>query len=792
MTDSHEDDDDLDAPEEGPEKESTKKDNEKKIQEDLALQRKAMLEAKGLDEKEQGRLARLKNLSKRYNESDFGKAAKNLGDSMMKPSKMDEADLLEAALYNLLLMLLALLMGGIGAGKSLYNRKHLDSDNQRKEAKKEHKEGLEDADLLKKEIGELKEDEKELEEKEEELKGEIKKLENDEDNSVANLPKYTKLNEELTEVQDKLKSTREEIKDKEGKYDDAVLKMAKAEKKFEKHGDASKTQEWKDTMTTYLEVRGKLDKAKEDYDKAKAEVDALPLKNFIERGQKRKEVKLEEKENAYRALEQQEIDLYRKIEKLEKGIGKDSAELQQMRNERKDHNDKIDGPNGALEIAGKLETIEELDIKLKEAKEKEEDLVKKKEDLESEKVELAEKLKDPDGKLTPAEKLNLSEEIKKKDAELVRLNGDPELKAALDQEKVQLEDDTKRINALSPGEKDSDANKKKLAENKNKLIEIEAKLDGPEVKGMIKVNQEEQASLTAKIDKENAEIDDMKKAAAANPSAPIAAFSVAAGDPNPHEAEPAPVLEVENDPEPAPSRVESISSPVPLTGAPESAPPPSSGDPVATTSSRLSVVSPAPAPAPAPEASSAPKPPKPEPLTVDWLVKKIAKLEHPVPEEGVMERFKFMMEQGAAVQQKQNLDNFLDKNNTFRPTESNVDDKTKREKYFQAMFMKAYADHLRKSPDQLNTNQLIQVVALARKVASDENTTSLLKAHVQAADKVSKMPEPEATTATTDKDLAGKKDEKTPSAAGDLIESDAVRKSKEEKEERDRSKRKKN
>jgi hypothetical protein len=221
----------------------------------------------------------------RLQKSDFGKALGEAGDRLNKNVKgfsghhMGEAELLEAALFNMLLLLFEILFGagkvakaGIKEVYKQVNRNHLSSQDLRKLSVKDHKSALEEA----------------------------KKY------------KYDPANKD--------------------KLDAALLKMAQAEATHEKHGSKASEAEYNKLKKDYDGVNKSLIDARKKYVAAKTEHELMSFSDRFKDPTKGQEVnRLEEQ---VRELEVSELNAYLKIKELDTKTDKISPELEAMKADR--------------------------------------------------------------------------------------------------------------------------------------------------------------------------------------------------------------------------------------------------------------------------------------------------------------------------------------------------------------------------------------------------------------------------------------------------------------------------
>jgi hypothetical protein len=222
----------------------------------------------------------------RLQKSDFGKALGEAGDRLNKNVKgfsghhMGEAELLEAALFNMLLLLFEILFGagkvakaGIKEVYKQVNRNHLSSQDLRRLSVKDHKSALEEA----------------------------KKY------------KYDPANKD--------------------KLDAALLKMAQAEATHKKHGSKASEAEYNKLKKDYDGVNKSLIDARKKYVAAKAEHELMSFSDRFKDPTKGQEVnRLEEQ---VRELEVSELNAYLKIKELDTKTDKISPELKAMKADRK-------------------------------------------------------------------------------------------------------------------------------------------------------------------------------------------------------------------------------------------------------------------------------------------------------------------------------------------------------------------------------------------------------------------------------------------------------------------------
>lgn len=814
-----------------------KKDLEKSVTNQKAFDRKEQLKAAGIDEEAKHSFYdKVKQANDKYKKSGFGESVDRLGRNMKTVGQgaeaMTEAALLETALYNMLMLLFELLFGAKKGVKKLpegakwlnanRKRQHLYSGALRRYAKEDHGKALKEADGLKKEIDDLKKERADL-------KAEKKELE--EKNKTP--PISDAALERYGQIDERLKANKSEIAENQGKYDSAMLKMAKAENTFKQHGDATKNEKWQKAMEEYKEILPKLKEASEKYKADKKIVDETPL---LQRDAKRAELKLDQQKVGLEALKQKELDLYNRIEKIEKSIGKTSAELAEMQKAaNKDHPEGIAKARKIDEILQKNEDLASKIIDSKAKSEAQENnkiaLLKEQKEIK----ELRDELKKiPDTKKTPEEKAQkaaldkraaeikgklinldgknqaLDSAVKKANDKLVafkklepeqlvkKQQKDPtfteekftkkldkakenraeyqKLGTDLIQRKAQLEAKKEDYRKLQDGhEKKTPERAEKL---EKKLNRVNGELDkyNAESTGQIKQTEQNTKNLEEDVKKNLNEIAKIQKTPNANtpvvevtnpnPS-PSAQANVNPSTPIPtgeppvqrQRAQSAPVnsgtqpvfsttavpqqsVPVTN-PIPNPT-VTPVPQQQPQQAVPESKPkdlptPPrqqAQAQPIFATSAQSSDARPQ---TPEPRAKKA-QPPVPKPTlasvkNLDELVKKYKKMDHPVPRDDLMSRFKELMTDGAHMSQQFSMSDFLKNNPSFSLSNSvNINSPERKLKSLEMMFGKAYLDHLRSTDTNIRTlspAQAEQVKKIALAVANNPETTSLLKASAE-------------------------------------------------------------
>ncbi len=446
---------------------------DKQVTDNKAAERKDQLKALGLDDEiKHSKPDKIKQKNESFRKSGLGQAADRLGRNMKTVSGgaegMTEAALLELALYNLLMLLFELLFGtkkaitkvpdGVNWIRANHNRAHLHSGALRKYAKEDHGKALKDADGLKKDIEALKEERKELKE-------EKKKFEA--------MGPGDEREKGLLEVDEKLKENKEKLTEKQDKYDSAISKMAKAERIFKKHGDAEKDEKWQKAMAEYQEVLPKLKEANEKYKADKQTVKDTP---FLQRDAKRAELKLDQQKVELDKLKEKELGLYTTIEKLEKKIGKTSAELAEMKKAADaNHADELNAPNKGRDKQDKIAEVEKLAGQKIDAMNKAETLNNNKTSLEKDLKEIKELRNDlkkiPDDLKSPeekAQKIELDKKLAETKGKLINLNGkQASLEQAQETAKTKLKDFQGNVDTLKAklGEVKYEARLEKL-ENK--------------------------------------------------------------------------------------------------------------------------------------------------------------------------------------------------------------------------------------------------------------------------------------------------------------------------------------
>lgn len=757
--------------------ETNKKDIEKTVTEQKAAERKAQLENLGINEEEKHKFNdKVKLANDKYKKSGFGKAADRLGKNMKTVGAgvegMTEQALLETALYNMLMLLFELLFGAKKGIKKLpegvkwlnanRKREHLYSGAMRRYAKEDHGKALKDADGLKKDIEALKKEREDLKKEKADIakKNEGKSAYGPEDSA------------RLQEIEKRLNENKAETKEKQGKYDAAMLSMAKAENTFQKHGDATKNEKWQKAMKEYKELLPKLAEARDKYKADKQIVKDTPV---LLRDAKKAELKLDEQKVALGNLKQKELDLYGKIEKLEKSIGKTSAELAELQNVA--NNRHPEGIEKARDKAKKLDQLVELGSQEIESSKKGEGLANTKLGLEKEQKEIKEAQSElkriPDTDKTPEEKEQKAA-LDKRAAEikgkLTNLDGK---KATLEMARDKAQAKLDNFGKLTQEQKDKKIAKDPTFEQKIKdeLKSAEENLAKYEKQG--KDLTDRKAELDAKIESHpNLPEGDKKKTLErleklknqrnrvegqiskynAESSGQIAQNKIATDQiqdsinnitkqiefqppkltANVASKADEPILSVTNpttQPDIAPTTAKSAK---PLPDRPKSAAP--------ILSTTASVPSPSAQTQQQAIFATSAEPPKIIPAvtstqTLGAMVDKYAKMDHPVPQEQLMSRFQSLMIEGAMISQQNSMRDFLAQNPRYNPSSpTNVDSLDGRTRSLEMIFAKAYLDHL-KSHDSnvrnLSPEQVAQVKAIAKVAANDPETTSMLKASAQ-------------------------------------------------------------
>ena len=786
----------------------TTEDSKKKDNEKVATDQKSITEQKAFDRKEELRNAgideeakhsfydKVKQSNDKYKKSGFGKAVDRLGKNMKTVGAgaegMTEQALLETALYNMLMLLFELLFGAKKGIKKLpegvkwlnanRKREHLYSGALRRYAKEDHAKALKQADGLQKDITDLKQEKADLKKERAQLA---------EDNKNTPPPLSPEVMDRFREIDARLKENKAELGEKQGKYDEVMLKMAKAENTFQKHGDATKNEKWKAAMDQYKELLPKLNEANAKYKADKKIVKDTPL---LQRDEKKAELKLDQQKVELDALKQKELGLYNKIEKLEKSIGKTSAELAELQNaSNKNHSEgMVNGRNRA----GKISEVEGLISEKVESMKQGEGLVNTKDALQKEqkviKEAQAELKKTPDVDKTPEQKAEKAA-LDKREAEikgkLTNLNGKTAtLEMARDKAQAKLDNFTmltsekqnKKLLKDPDYQKNItvklDAAKKNLTEYQKEGADLKnqkAKLtDKIEAYKKLPVGDEKKTPergeklnnnfnrVQSRLDKYHAEssgqITQNKQATESIQNSIVNGYKELEPKATASESATPPTLTVS--PSVSPTLTTSVvpeRPPMPRERA-QSAPVMNTGkvggdDLFSTTALPLK-----PQPLPSGPKALPPIPPQPqlqvqnifttsvEPVpkptltsaqTLGEMVDKYAKMKHPVPQDQLMSRFQSLMIEGAVISQQNNMRDFLEHNQQFRPSMTNINDDARRLKTLEIIFAKAYLEHLQSNDSNVRTltpQQAEQVKAIAKEVANDPQTTSLLKASAEA------------------------------------------------------------
>lgn len=668
-------------------------------------------------------------------------------------------------------------------------REHLYSGALRKYAKEDHGKALKEADGLKKEIEDLKKERADLKNERKEIQDKYDPLDSAPEDVKQRFEEIDKrLKENKTELKEK-QGKYDDAMLKMAKAENTFKKHGDASKN-EKWQKAMN--EYKELLPKLQEARDKYKADKKIVDETPLlQRDAKRAELKLDE-QKAGLTNLKKKEYALydqiKGLEKKIGKTSAELEEMQKAANKDHspgmdkgreraqkiAEVEDLVSQRVESMKKGEGLENTKEALLKdQKEIKEAQAELKKIPDKD-----KTPEEKAQKAALDKKAAEVKGKLTnlDGKKATLDNAVNKAQAKLdkfpslpekqrdKKLKNDPDyvkkltdkLEAAkLNQEKYQKlgNDLTERKEKLTEKEaaldskiktmpEGSDAEKKSKQEAIEKHEQVKGKLDrvtkqldayNAESSGQIAQNKQATDNLDSKISGINQQLNKMF------PPKPEANVANTADTP---------IISVDN-PTPPRQRAQSapvnLSQPIPIPERPQSAPVNAGGrGPIFETTVGPSNPQPMSVPR-GPEVTSPPQQPQQNPIfstkpeltpaqVLSGMIDRYAKMDHPVPPDQLMDRFKNLMHEGAAISQQNSMRDFLETSPQFRPSTTNMNDDARRQHTLEIIFAKAYLDHLKSTnPNkrELTVQEAEQVKAIAKEVANNPETTSMLKASTQ-------------------------------------------------------------